>query len=59
VLVPAGEPVDAVIRSLVPHLQAGDVIIGSGNGFGILMIAQCGSGMTIEGNSDFLRIHQA
>jgi 6-phosphogluconate dehydrogenase len=30
-LVPAGEPVDAVIRSLVPHLQAGDLIIDSGN----------------------------
>jgi 6-phosphogluconate dehydrogenase len=30
-LVPAGEPVDAVIRALEPHLEAGDLIIDSGN----------------------------
>jgi 6-phosphogluconate dehydrogenase len=30
-LVPAGSPVDAVIESLVPHMEAGDLIIDSGN----------------------------
>jgi len=30
-LVPAGQPVDAVIESLVPHMEAGDLIIDSGN----------------------------
>jgi 6-phosphogluconate dehydrogenase len=30
-LVPAGEPVDAVIRDLLPHLEAGDLIIDGGN----------------------------
>lgn len=30
-LVPAGKPVDSVINSLVPHLQAGDLIIDGGN----------------------------
>ncbi len=30
-LVPAGPPVDAVIRDLLPHLQPGDVIIDGGN----------------------------
>ena len=30
-LVPAGPPVDAVIESLVPHLEHGDLIIDSGN----------------------------
>jgi 6-phosphogluconate dehydrogenase len=30
-LVPAGPPVDAVIASLLPHLEAGDLIIDSGN----------------------------
>ncbi len=30
-LVPAGAPVDAVINSIVPHLQAGDLIIDGGN----------------------------
>ncbi|MEN6548751.1 MAG: NADP-dependent phosphogluconate dehydrogenase [Armatimonadia bacterium] len=31
VLVPAGPPVDAVIRDLLPHLQQGDIIIDGGN----------------------------
>jgi len=30
-LVPAGKPVDAVIEELLPHLQAGDLIIDAGN----------------------------
>ncbi|MEJ2040294.1 MAG: NAD(P)-binding domain-containing protein, partial [Desulfosarcinaceae bacterium] len=30
-LVPAGEPVDAVIKALEPHLETGDMIIDSGN----------------------------
>lgn len=30
-LVPAGKPVDTVINELVPHLQAGDLIIDAGN----------------------------
>ncbi|MDA8137608.1 MAG: NADP-dependent phosphogluconate dehydrogenase [Desulfobacteraceae bacterium] len=30
-LVPAGPPVDAVIESLLPYLEAGDLIIDSGN----------------------------
>ena len=30
-LVPAGNPVDAVINELIPHLQAGDLIIDAGN----------------------------
>jgi 6-phosphogluconate dehydrogenase len=30
-LVPAGDPVDAVIQALEPHLAAGDLIIDSGN----------------------------
>jgi 6-phosphogluconate dehydrogenase len=30
-LVPAGPPVDAVIESMLPHLEAGDLIIDSGN----------------------------
>lgn len=30
-LVPAGSPVDAVIRDLLPHLSAGDLIIDGGN----------------------------
>jgi 6-phosphogluconate dehydrogenase len=30
-LVPAGRPVDEVIERLVPHLEAGDLIIDSGN----------------------------
>jgi len=30
-LVPAGAPVDAVIRSLLPYLEPGDVIIDGGN----------------------------
>jgi len=30
-LVPAGPPVDAVIRDLVPHLERGDLLIDSGN----------------------------
>ena len=32
-LVPAGEPVDAVIRELLPRLQEGDLIIDGGNSF--------------------------
>jgi 6-phosphogluconate dehydrogenase len=32
-LVPAGPPVDAVIRDLLPHLAAGDLIIDGGNSF--------------------------
>jgi 6-phosphogluconate dehydrogenase len=31
VLVPAGRPVDLVIRELLPHLQSGDLIIDAGN----------------------------
>ncbi len=31
ILVPAGPPVDAVIRDLLPHLSAGDLIIDGGN----------------------------
>ncbi|MCL4535619.1 MAG: NADP-dependent phosphogluconate dehydrogenase [Bacteroidetes bacterium] len=30
-LVPAGPPVDAVVRDLLPHLQPGDMIIDGGN----------------------------
>jgi 6-phosphogluconate dehydrogenase len=30
-LVPAGKPVDEVIKDLVPHLQQGDLIIDAGN----------------------------
>jgi len=30
-LVPAGPPVDSVIRDLLPHLEAGDLIIDGGN----------------------------
>jgi 6-phosphogluconate dehydrogenase len=30
-LVPAGAPVDSVIRDLLPHLQAGDLLIDGGN----------------------------
>ena len=30
-LVPAGPPVDAVIRDVLPHLQAGDLVIDGGN----------------------------
>jgi 6-phosphogluconate dehydrogenase len=30
-LVPAGKPVDSVIQALEPHLEAGDLIIDSGN----------------------------
>jgi len=30
-MVPAGKPVDAVIASLRPHLQAGDIVIDGGN----------------------------
>src|SRR5579885_118306 len=30
-LVPAGPPVDAVIRDLLPHLQRGDLVIDGGN----------------------------
>jgi 6-phosphogluconate dehydrogenase len=32
-MVPAGEPVDAVIHDLKPHLGAGDVLIDGGNSF--------------------------
>ncbi len=32
-LVPAGEPVDAVIRELVPRLSEGDLIVDGGNSF--------------------------
>jgi 6-phosphogluconate dehydrogenase len=32
-LVPAGAPVDAVIKSLSPHLKPGDVILDGGNSF--------------------------
>ncbi|MEM9973689.1 MAG: NADP-dependent phosphogluconate dehydrogenase [Pseudomonadota bacterium] len=31
VMVPAGDPVDSVIDGLVPHLEAGDLIIDAGN----------------------------
>ncbi len=32
-LVPAGPPVDAVIRDLLPHLQPGDLLIDGGNSY--------------------------
>lgn len=32
-LIPAGAPVDAVIADLLPHLQAGDLIIDGGNSY--------------------------
>lgn len=32
-LVPAGPPVDSVIRDLLPHLQAGDLVIDGGNSY--------------------------
>ncbi|WP_420917762.1 NADP-dependent phosphogluconate dehydrogenase [Robiginitalea aestuariiviva] len=32
-LVPAGKPVDAVIDALLPHLEAGDIIVDGGNSF--------------------------
>jgi 6-phosphogluconate dehydrogenase len=32
-LVPAGAPVDAVIKDLLPHLQPGDLIIDGGNSY--------------------------
>ena len=32
-MVPAGRPVDAAIESLLPHLDAGDIIIDGGNSF--------------------------
>ena len=32
-LVPAGPPVDAVIRDLLPHLEPGDLIIDGGNSY--------------------------
>ena len=31
VMVPAGDPVDAVLHDLLPHLQPGDVVIDGGN----------------------------
>jgi len=33
IMVPAGEPVDAVIAEVLPHLRAGDVLIDGGNSF--------------------------
>ncbi|MEO8482390.1 MAG: NADP-dependent phosphogluconate dehydrogenase [Acidobacteriota bacterium] len=32
-MVPAGAPVDAVIQHLLPHLEAGDILIDGGNSF--------------------------
>ena len=32
-LVPAGAPVDSVIKDLLPHLQTGDLIIDGGNSY--------------------------
>ncbi len=32
-MVPAGRPVDAVIRQLLPHMNRGDIIIDGGNSF--------------------------
>jgi 6-phosphogluconate dehydrogenase len=32
-LVPAGAPVDAVLREIVPHLEQGDIIIDGGNSY--------------------------
>src|SRR5690606_2399567 len=32
-MVPAGKPVDDVIAHLVPHLEAGDILIDAGNSF--------------------------
>jgi 6-phosphogluconate dehydrogenase len=32
-LVPAGAPVDAVLREVVPHLEQGDIIIDGGNSY--------------------------
>lgn len=31
ILIPAGPPVDAVIRDLLPHLQPGDIVMDGGN----------------------------
>ena len=33
ILVPAGAPVDSVIKDLLPHLEKGDVVIDAGNSF--------------------------
>ncbi len=33
IMVPAGAPVDAVIQHLLPHLQAGDILMDGGNSF--------------------------
>jgi 6-phosphogluconate dehydrogenase len=33
IMVPAGNPVDAVIRDLKPHLEPGDILIDGGNSF--------------------------
>jgi len=33
IMVPAGDPVDAVIRELLPHLQSGDLVVDGGNSF--------------------------
>lgn len=32
-MVPAGDPVDAVIRDLLPHLEKGDIVIDGGNSY--------------------------
>ena len=32
-LVPAGAPVDSVIKDLLPHLEKGDLIIDAGNSY--------------------------
>jgi 6-phosphogluconate dehydrogenase len=33
ILVPAGPPVDSVIRDLLPHLEQGDIIVDGGNSY--------------------------
>jgi 6-phosphogluconate dehydrogenase len=33
ILVPAGPPVDSVIRDLLPHLEKGDIIVDGGNSY--------------------------
>ena len=33
IMVPAGNPVDAVVRDLKPHLEPGDILIDGGNSF--------------------------
>jgi 6-phosphogluconate dehydrogenase (decarboxylating) len=41
ILVKAGAPVDATIDSLMPLLEAGDIIIDGGNEWCVLNVAIC------------------